>query len=356
MDSDGAPTHFDNADQYLWISCQQNTTGIRRCQTFNCSCHGKAKVDPELGGAKHVVAAEMMKETDLDQSRRVESAVNVHALLQREYVQPSRSILAKKGVGITKRFIFFVPVSGPGSVNRRIRKGNTVQGSKQYHQFVDVGEPGVLEMRLRSCHQCPGCNNLTALANCANAEVCGVTERVEIREQISAGARQTRSALQDQGERLSAGVTLGQVIAVELTFESEVFMLGVVTKTKYTIDSQYESEYMGTLMPGDHVVEVRKFEPVQSGSSRFTLTSKVFPVFIEDIRDVLSEPEFVHEGGPRRSERQTASSSSSSSAPADTHRFVFGHSYRLVPSVLNRILQRVPDDADTSSPNSRRKQ
>ena len=182
-----------------------------------------------------------------------------------------------------------------------------------------------------------------------------MSERVEIREQISAGARQTRSALQDQGERLSAGVTLGQVIAVELTFESEVFMLGVVTKTKYTIDSQYESEYMGTLMPGDHVVEVRKFEPVQSGSSRFTLTSKVFPVFIEDIRDVLSEPEFVHEGGPRRSERQSASSSSSASAPADTHRFVFGHSYRLVASALNRILQRVPDDADTSSPSSRRK-
>jgi hypothetical protein len=46
---------------------------------------------------------------------------------------------------------------------------------------------------------------------------------------------------------MSAGVTLGQVIAVELTFESEVFMLGVVTKTKYTmhpctIDRQYESE------------------------------------------------------------------------------------------------------------------
>ena len=108
---------------------------------------------------------------------------------------------------------------------------------------------------------------------------------------------------------------------------------------------------MGTLKPGDHVVEVRKLEPVHSGSSRFTLTSKVFPVFIEDIRDVLSEPEFVHEGGPRRSERQSASSSSSAE-PADTHRFVFGHSYSLVASALNRILQRVPDDADNSSPSN----
>ncbi len=44
---------------------------------------------------------------------------------------------------------------------------------------------------------------------------------------------------------MSAGVTLGQVIAVEVTFESQVFMLGVVTNTKYSIDRQYESEYMG---------------------------------------------------------------------------------------------------------------
>jgi hypothetical protein len=43
---------------------------------------------------------------------------------------------------------------------------------------------------------------------------------------------------------MSADVMLGQVTAVELKFVSEVFMLGVDTKTKYTIDRQYESEYM----------------------------------------------------------------------------------------------------------------
>ncbi len=69
---------------------------------------------------------------------------------------------------------------------------------------------------------------------------------------MSAEPRQTRSALQDQGEIMSAGVTLGQVIAVELTFESEVGMLGST------------SEYMSTLKPGDDVVEVRKMEPAQS--------------------------------------------------------------------------------------------
>ena len=90
---------------------------------------------------------------------------------------------------------------------------------------------------------------------------------------------------------------------------------------------------MGTLKPGDHVGDVRKSEPVQSGSSRGTSSSKVFPDVIEDIRDVLSgsEPEFVHERGPHRSKRQSESFASSS-APAETHRFVFGHSYMLVPS------------------------
>ena len=57
---------------------------------------------------------------------------------------------------------------------------------------------------------------------------------------------------------MPAAVTLGPVIAVELTFQSEVLMIGVFTKTKYTIGRQYASEYIGT---GDHVVEVRKFEP-----------------------------------------------------------------------------------------------
>ena len=113
----------------------------------------------------------------------------------------------------------------------------------------------------------------------------------------------------------------------------------------------------GFLQPCVSIVELRKVEPIQAGSSRFTLTSKAFPVFIEDIREVLSPSDFVHERGPRRSERRPASSSSSSSAAGDTHGFVFGHSYKLIliPAATNRILQRVPDDADTSSPNSRRK-
>ncbi len=123
-------------------------------------------------------------------------------------------------------------------------------------------------------------------------------------------------------------------------------MLGVVTKTKYTIDRQYKSEYMGTLPQACHC-HWRSPTSWRCGSwnpfnrapvARYTLTSKAFPVFIENIRDVLSEPKFVHEGGRDDPSLNRNRLRSSSFAPADTHRFVFGHSYRIVPSALNRIL------------------
>ena len=55
-------------------------------------------------------------------------------------------------------------------------------------------------------------------------------------------------------------------------------------------------------------------------------------------------------GGVRRSAR--ASSSASSVGPTELHGYASGHSYRLVPEALQRILQLVPDDADESAPNA----
>ncbi len=73
-DIDGAPTQFDLADQYLWISYQLAKNGIRMDWTLNCECHWKNKVDPENGGAKNMVLAAMLTESDVDQSNRIESA------------------------------------------------------------------------------------------------------------------------------------------------------------------------------------------------------------------------------------------------------------------------------------------
>jgi hypothetical protein len=77
------------------------------------------------------------------------------------------------------------------------------------------------------------------------------------------------------------------------------------------------------------------------------LTDKLFPVFVEDARDVLRPVDFVDQGGPRRSGRNT-------SLATEVHGFASGRAYRLMPGALQHILQLVPDDADESAPNARR--
>jgi hypothetical protein len=78
-DSDGAPTQFDNVTKYLWISYQQAMHGIEIDWTLFCPCHGKNKVDSENGAAKNLVLSEMLTETDVNQERRIESAVSLRS-------------------------------------------------------------------------------------------------------------------------------------------------------------------------------------------------------------------------------------------------------------------------------------
>ena len=58
--SDGAPTQFDNCHQYVWISKHQDRIGWKLDWSLHCSCHGKDKVDPELGTAKGMIRLHQM--------------------------------------------------------------------------------------------------------------------------------------------------------------------------------------------------------------------------------------------------------------------------------------------------------
>ena len=131
-------------------------------------------------------------------------------------MQPSVSIIQKNGVGITKRIIFYVPTTGPDSINRRIRKCKTMPGSKSYYPFMDVGEPGVIEIRERSCHQCPGCRTLTNVGDCVNMSIVGPIERVELAPEAESTARVTRHALQESGKTLASSLIAGSVVVVEV--------------------------------------------------------------------------------------------------------------------------------------------
>ena len=54
--------------------------------------------------------------------------------------------------GMYRRIIWFIPTKGPGSAIRRVKHCNTLAGSNIMHQFEDLGRPGYLRVRDRSCH------------------------------------------------------------------------------------------------------------------------------------------------------------------------------------------------------------
>ena len=170
---------------------------------LNCPCHGKNKVDPENGAAKNMVLSEMLTETDVNQERRLESAVDASMFLSERFSKPYEDIFAKKGQGILKRVVFYVPATGPGSINRNIKSCKTLKGSKPYRQFTDVGIPGVVDIRLGGCHECEGCRSLVARSACVNTDNCGPVERVELEPESVSERRMTRHALQQLGAELS---------------------------------------------------------------------------------------------------------------------------------------------------------
>jgi hypothetical protein len=348
VDSDGAPTQFDLADQYLWISYQLAKHGIRMDWTLNCSCHGKNKVDPENGGAKNMVLAAMLTESDIEQSKRIESAKAAADFMSENYSKPYVDILSKKCVGIFKRVVFFVPSSGLGSIDRNIKKCKTLKGSKPYRQFTDVGVPGVVDIRLASCHECIGCRGLCARAACANMDMCGPVERVALEPEAVSERRLTRHALQERGVSLCEEIEEGSLVAVELTNESEVFMLGVIVPGPDGEEGVYRvlensQSYMGRLEPGDQVIQVQKFEPTQVGSNLFRLTEKEFPVFIEDVRLIIEDVDFQSDGESLR-RAPTRVARGAAAVPRKTiGRFDPLQTYRLSASGKEEILKLIPE-------------
>jgi hypothetical protein len=159
----------------------------------------------------------------------------------------------------------------------------------------------------------------------------------------------TRHALQQLGATLVESISEDDIIAVELTHESEVFMLGIVITGPEGEESAYRvmehtQSYMGRLEPGDRVIQLRKFEPTQLGSNLFRLTQKEFPVFIEDVRLILDNRDLVSDRTPQR----RVSVRAARQDPLTSNKLVGGYdpllTYRLSSASKEEILKLVPED------------
>ena len=98
---------------------------------------------------------------------------------------------------------------------------------------------------------------------------------IDLHPKGQASVRLGRNALSDLGVKLASEAEPQEVIAVELSFESEPFMLAEILSKSgpYKVTEAFES-HLGKFKAGDMVLDVRKLEPVSLGSSNYIYTDK----------------------------------------------------------------------------------
>lgn len=128
--------------------------------------------------------------------------------IREDYGHLSHDRFVRNGCsGIYRRFIYWVPASGEGSIDRNIQHCRTLTtaalgGIKSLHQLMDIGLPGKLRVRQCSCHSCDACKS-ERFESCVNMELLGPTETIELHAERGRSVRLTRNALSELGARLA---------------------------------------------------------------------------------------------------------------------------------------------------------
>jgi len=286
--------------------------GIRLEHVYQVTAHAKDLSDSECGGAKHAVDKRQMMAKEGETST-VKEPYDAYTTIRDDYGNLTLDRFLKRGgVGIFRRFIYWVPASGTGSINRNFQHCQTLSSSlggiKSLHHLSDVGIPGQLRVRTGSCHRCAGCQR-GAFDLCDNIRFVGPAEVITLHPKEKASIRLGRHALSDLGVKLAGEAKEHELLAVELSYANEAFMLCEVVSTAgvYRIEKDFESN-LGNFKSGDMVLDVRKLEPVSAGSSHYEYTEKVFPIFVEDIRKRRMAEHLCEADLSRRSTRIAGSS------------------------------------------------
>ena len=279
--SDGCKAQFKCAGHFLYVSRYQTMHGIRLDWCFSCSCHGKDLSDPEMGRCKFAGREQKLRHTDSRPTKMVDSHA-FYAFLNTQLLRPNVPLIAKKMVGIWRRIFWFIPTKGLESVSRRLPTVQSLVGSAALHQFEDIGVPGFLRVRARSCHQCPNCWDGKP-EGCENVDMVGAPSMIELRTCSDPDPPLTRSSLASHGIQLSADLEEGDFITVEVDSLQEPWMVGRCLGAAFEWTEVQGDQYywMGRVVPGDRVVWVEKLE---GDSKVLTVTLKRFPVFVQDIR------------------------------------------------------------------------
>ena len=297
--SDGAPTQYKMSTHALWVSSHKRKTGIQADWCFRGTAHGKDEVDGACGDCKNAVQREQLK-AERGETSKLKTSKDVMKFFTEKMTTFYKDYYTKKGAGVYRRVFHYVPSHGDGAVDRNIRGCATLNGIKKIHQMLDIGEPGKLMIRTRSCH-CDSCWN-GRYGECANKERCGDPWTVCLQPKAHRRLAETPVEIAEVGLKISREAQKDAVVCVMVRQEHEPWMLGKVCGSlgSYELKSAAVDTPYATLVPGDVVLEVRKLEPINPGTKVFDVTTKVFPVRAKDVRLGKIEVEYQQVRRSRR--------------------------------------------------------
>lgn len=154
------------------------------------------------------------------------------------------------------------------------------------HQFEDIGRPGFLRVRDRSCHRCTSCWEGNSHECTTPGMEAFPAELVELDPYTMPERPVTRSALSSEGMVMARTADVHDFVAVEIDSLQEPWMIGQCTSKVLMYEGEEKYTWMGKIIPGDEILWAHKLEGT---GNTFTLTDKLVPVFVEDVRHVKFE-------------------------------------------------------------------
>jgi len=148
-------------------------------------------------------------------------------------MQPERTLLVKKSVGVYRRVFFFV---GAKAAKHNLAEVSSLPGSSTFHEFKfrDIGREGFVKCRKLPCHRCTKCQNLR-LHECINSHRTGgqLLREVALKSGEAVQVPLLRSSVGINGKENAALAKVGTLLSVELGSTQEPWMITKATSELY---------------------------------------------------------------------------------------------------------------------------
>lgn len=253
--------------------------------SFFESCHGKCYCDPEGGTLKNAARQYELHISDPSDQLKDSESFYRWASQKSGLDTPKLNLKQKRGRGIYRRFFYYVPSKGNGSVDRSHLPKLKAHGSSKLHEFVDIGVVGQVATRRASCHQCDECWAGNRY-NCSNVGYVGQPKHLLIvSEALPAAAavvRIERAALNRDSLSRATMAKLGSVVCIETHKDEQTvpWVIGVVTKELHDApcaslpyNVANDLIHFEPFKAGEPSLQITLYEALQPGSTTFSLST-----------------------------------------------------------------------------------